>query len=378
MRDRPPLHDGDDAPADAPAAGRRGAGSGVARSRLGRRIDRRLAGLRGEGGVPPPESAGERVEGVVVYRAQGKHFVRVADGVALCSISSKLRKAFATPDADPGSAPRYRVRVGAVASSDPVAVGDRVWLTRGRGGLGMILEVQPRRSSYLRCAAGPRPLEQVIAANVDQIVPLLSVAEPPPHWRLLDRYLVSAEASGLPALVAITKWDLGPDTGTLAAVEAYRRIGYRVLTVSAERGDGMDELREAMRGRVSVLVGKSGVGKSSLLNVLQPGLSLKIAEISSSTGKGRHTTTNAKLYRLDFGAEVIDTPGMREFGLFHVAGDVAAFFPEMRPLIGQCRFPDCSHESDAGCAIRAAVEAGAIGADRYDSLLRLRAETAGG
>jgi ribosome biogenesis GTPase len=258
-----------------------------------------------------------------------------------------------------------------------VAVGDHVWLTRGHGGFGMILEVQPRRSTYLRCAAGPRPLEQVIAANVDQVVPLLSVAEPPPHWRLLDRYLVSAEASGLPALVAITKWDLGPDAATLAAVEAYRRIGYRVLAVSATRGDGVAELREALRGRVSVLIGKSGVGKTSLLNTLQPGLNLKTAEISESTGKGRHTTTNAELYRLDFGAEVIDTPGMREFGLFHVTGDVAALFPEMRSRIGHCRFPDCSHGEDAGCAIRGAVETGEIGADRYESFLRLLTESAG-
>jgi ribosome biogenesis GTPase len=227
------------------------------------------------------------------------------------------------------------------------------------------------------------PYEQVIVANVDQVVPVIAAASPAPKWALLDRYLVSAEAAGIPALVCITKCDLAQDMHgrhdeTLQeAVETYRRIGYPVVLVSALRAFGLDELRQALHGRLSVLVGKSGVGKTSLLNALQPGLGLRVKEVSQATGKGRHATTHLEMFPLEDGGAIVDTPGMREYGLWDVdGGDLALFFPEMRPFLGHCKFGlDCRHDEEPGCAIRKAVLAEQVSPLRYQSYLRLREET---
>jgi ribosome biogenesis GTPase len=233
--------------------------------------------------------------------------------------------------------------------------------------------------------------EQVIAANVDQAVPVFAAAEPPPKWNLLDRYLVSAEAAGVPALICINKADLLPgnadEAAVLDAIYEYRRIGYPVVLVSAHTGEGLDELQAALRGRVSALLGKSGVGKTSLLNALQPGLGLRVSAVSRVNGKGRHTTTHLEMFTLDLPAgkdesspasetAIVDTPGIREFGLWEVSEeDLALFFPEMRPLVGRCRFGlDCRHNQEPGCAIRKATLAGLIHPRRYQSYLRLREE----
>jgi ribosome biogenesis GTPase len=253
----------------------------------------------------------------------------------------------------------------------------------------MIVEVLPRRSRMTRRSAvpmpGAHPFEQVIVANLDQVVAVFAAAQPAPKWGLLDRYLVSAEACELPALICITKLDLlqGRDSELLEALEIYRKIGYPVLLTSAVGGEGLDDVRAALQGRVSALLGKSGVGKTSLLNALQPGLGLRVNQVNERTGKGKHTTTHAEMYPLDglAGMEntaIVDTPGIREFGLWEIDGeDLAHYFPEMRPLVGRCRFGlDCRHDEEPGCAIRKAVTAGQVSPYRYKSLRGLMEEAA--
>lgn len=276
------------------------------------------------------------------------------------------------------------------SAADLIAVGDHVRIAPTEPGRGMILEVLPRKSKLARKSAVPmptaRPHEQVIVANVDQVVPVFAAAAPPPKWGLLDRYLVSAEAANLPALVCLTKADLALDSDGLlepdlqAVVDEYRRIGYPVVLTSALTGRGLGELRAALAGRTSVFLGKSGVGKTSLLNALQPGLGLRVREVSQVTGKGKHTTTALEMFSLSSDGEpwtaIVDTPGVREFGLWELEErDLASFFPEMRSYLGRCRFGlDCAHEEEPGCAIRRAVTAGEISPLRYASYLRLRVD----
>jgi ribosome biogenesis GTPase len=276
--------------------------------------------------------------------------------------------------------------IRALERADPITVGDMVQFIKGEEGAGTILEVLPRRNKLARQSAVPmpsaRPFEQVIAANVDQVVPVFAAASPAPRWNLLDRYLVSAESSGLPSLICITKLDLAKSgDGELndelcTEVEEYRRIGYPVILASAVTGEGVNDLKEALRGRLSVFLGQSGVGKSSLLNAIQPGLGLRVNEVSRVTGKGKHTTTHLEMFSLNFGGDVVDTPGVREFGLWDVEeDDLALFFPEMQPLVGRCKFGmDCEHDEEPGCAIRKAVTAGKISPRRYRSYLKLKVD----
>ncbi len=265
-------------------------------------------------------------------------------------------------------------------------VGDAVQFIRRADGGGEIVRVLPRRNALSRRSAvpmpGARPHEQVVAANLDLVVPVFAAANPEPRWRLLDRYLALAELIEAPALICITKSDLARDGGgdlpaeLSAALAEYRRIGYPVAITSAQDGSGIAGLRQALSGRMSVLLGKSGVGKTSLLNALQPGLTLRIREVNRITGKGRHTTSQAVLYALDSGTDVIDTPGIREFGLWGVRPeDLADLFVEMRPLLGQCRFGlGCRHVDEPGCAVRRAVMAGQISPQRYQSYVKLLLE----
>jgi len=224
----------------------------------------------------------------------------------------------------------------------------------------------------------PGKLCSVIVSNADQVLPVFSVAHPTPRWGLLDRYLVSAEATGLPARIVINKLDLvGRNPGFEEEIEIYRRIGYPVHLVSAVTGEGIDDLKTALQGKLSVLVGKSGVGKTSLLNAIQPGLGLRVRAVSTGElGKGRHTTTHLEMFQLEFGGALVDTPGMRELGLWDIAGEELAYlFPEMAGYLGRCKFGlGCRHDREPGCAVRKAVMAGAISPYRYQSYMRLREE----
>ena len=315
--------------------------------------------------------------GRVFKKTLGKYFVHTHNDASIvveCSISSTLRKTLVYPFADPSSRRPTVDKVEGIKVVDPVAINDTVSFVDAGDGSGLITEVLPRRNKQSRRAAGSKPLEQVIVANVDQIVPVLSAAKPEPKWALLDRYLADAESAGIAALICITKLDLVDEDRFLEEMRVYERIGYRVVMTSAVTGSGLEEFKEALKGQISVFVGKSGVGKTTLLNAIQPGLGLRVGEVSGSTGKGKHTTSHLEMFELDFGGGVVDTPGMREFGLWKADDtDVAWLFPEMRPLIGQCKFgADCSHTHEPGCAIKQAVEAGHIAEWRYESYLKMK------
>ena len=336
--------------------------------------------------------------GIVYSKTIGKYAVRSGGRMIECALSARLRDS--ERDSERGSDrtndwERERARKRAAphardkfrpadkpARHDPVAVGDVVRLEAGANGAGQIVEVLPRRNHIARRSAVPMPsahaFEQVMVANVDQVVPVFAASSPAPKWNMLDRYLALAEHLALPALVCITKADLAPsgDADFDEPLDDYRRMGYPLALTSAHSGAGLDALREALRGRVSVLLGKSGVGKTSLLNALEPGLGLRVAEVSRATGKGRHTTSAVELFPLSMGGAIVDTPGVREFGLWDVAADeLALFYRDLRPWVGQCRFGlDCRHDEEPGCAIRQAVMCGQISPRRYQSYMRLRAE----
>jgi ribosome biogenesis GTPase len=332
--------------------------------------------------------------GVVFRKTLGHYTVHARGRDIDCVLSSRIHKQLIFPTADPTSL-RHRVQeVREIQHVDPVAIGDRVRFKDAGEGHGMttlastnskevrgvIVEILPRRSKLSRPAPvpGQRVFEQVIVSNADLVVPVFAVANPAPKWGLLDRYLVSAEAAELPSLIVINKVDLAwknPDFDQ--EIEVYRRIGYPVLLVSAVTGEGIEELKSRLQEKLSVLVGKSGVGKTSLLNAIQPGLGLRVKAVGAGEiGKGRHTTTHHEMFTLDFGGALVDTPGIREFGLWDVGGDqLAYFFPEMADQVGRCKFGlSCRHDREPGCAIRKAVMAGEISPYRYQSYMRLREE----
>ena len=261
-----------------------------------------------------------------------------------------------------------------------LAVGDRVKLEEGeRGGTWSIAEILPRTSRLARRAPGGAMGERVVAANVDQVVVVFAAARPDPHPRMLDRFLVIAEANELPARVVINKVELVGEAAVRERFAPYARAGYPLHLTSTKERLGLDELHAALAGRTSVLSGPSGVGKSSLINSMYPGLDLRVGEISESVNKGRHTTVGASMHPLPDAGYVVDSPGLREVGLWGLpSSEVAACFPELRPLLGKCRFADCAHEAEPECAVREAVATGEVSRERYESFLKLREELAAG
>lgn len=321
--------------------------------------------------------------GVVYKKSTGIYHVHTDRRVITCAISSKLRRVLVYPIADPSSIRPHVVGVQDINSVDPIAIGDEVKYIDAGDGTGMIYEVLPRRSKFVRPdldsnrkSPARKILEQVIVANVDQVIPVFSIAQPKPKWELLDRYLVSCESLQIPALICVTKNDLAAqvEDEIMIGLEEIERIGYRILLTSALTGEGIDALKTSLVDKLSVFVGKSGVGKTSLLNALEPGLGLRVTDVSPVTGKGKHTTTQLEMFPLNFGGRVVDTPGMREFGLWQIDNaDLALLFPEMRAYVGQCKFGiDCSHTHEPACAIKAALESGEISSRRYQSYRKLR------
>jgi ribosome biogenesis GTPase len=239
----------------------------------------------------------------------------------------------------------------------------------------VIEEVLPRETKLSRLRPGPQqiPVEHVIVANPDQAVFIFSIREPTPRLRMLDRLLVIAENNDLPAIICANKVDLLDEPGEAHQLfGVYQEIGYEVIYTSIHTGRGIEALHDRLRGQLSVLCGPSGVGKSSLLNAIQPDLGLAVREISESTGKGRHTTVGVRLWPLDEGGYVADTPGLREAGFFDIEPEELAWhFVEMRPYLSDCHFSSCTHTHEHGCAVKAAVEAGEIAEVRYESYCRL-------
>lgn len=259
-----------------------------------------------------------------------------------------------------------------------LAVGDDVVLERDeRGSVWAIRDILPRRSVLARRAPGAGVGERVIVANLDQVLVVFAAASPEPHPRMLDRFLVIAEANALRAVIVLNKVDLVPPGSSQERFALYQRIGYDVFFTSVKRGDGLDALHAAIAGKMSALSGPSGVGKSSLLNAMYPGAQLRTAEISQSVNKGRHTTVGARMLPLPDEGFVVDTPGLREIGMWGLdERHLDSCFPEIRDLVESCRFKDCAHIAEPGCAVREGLKAGTVPVVRYDSYLKLRGELA--
>jgi len=253
-----------------------------------------------------------------------------------------------------------------------VVVGDRVRMEAGPSGeLHGIVTVEPRSTLLERRVPegrGARP----IAANIDQVFVVTATIDPAPIPQLIDRLLVVAEANSIPASVVANKVDLDPGE---ALVTRCRKAGYQVYPTSVRSGEGLPLLRDALAGRTSVVTGPSGAGKSSLLNAIQPGLRLRTGEISAKGRRGKHTTVGAVMLPLAQGGFLVDTPGFSEVGLWGVdPRELDTCFPEFRPFLGECKYADCKHRSEPGCRVRAAIEEGAIAADRWQSYLVLLEE----
>lgn len=256
--------------------------------------------------------------------------------------------------------------------TDIAALGDRVQVRDVGDGKALIEEVEPRERVLSRRAPFGEK-EQVIVANPDQAVFVLACKDPEPNPRMLDRLLVAAEREHLPARVCANKFDLDEHGKCEALFERYRQIGYPLHFTSAKTGQGVDELRRELADRISVFAGPSGVGKSSLLNAVQPGLGLRTGGIREQTRKGKHTTVSLKLVPLEVGGFVADTPGLKAFALWDIEPEeLDAYFPEIRQLVAECQFSDCTHLHEPGCAVREALDAGEIHPERYDSYRRMR------
>ncbi|MFQ6048146.1 MAG: ribosome small subunit-dependent GTPase A [Phycisphaerae bacterium] len=269
---------------------------------------------------------------------------------------------------------RRMLRTRLIEQHNAIAVGDHVRFSRSArtqdsGLTGVIESVGPRRGVLTR-RYGDRV--HVVAANVDQVLIVSSVDLPPLKPHLIDRYLVAAHAGQLQPVICINKIDLDADGRVQPILQRYRRLGYTCLATSAVQRTGIDQLGRILAEHQSVIAGQSGVGKSSLLNALQPSLKLKVAPVSQATLKGRHTTALAELLRLDSGGYVVDTPGIRQLELADVSpGQLEAYFVEFVDRVRHCKYPNCTHIPEDGCAIKQAVEHGQIDRDRYDSYVRM-------
>lgn len=254
----------------------------------------------------------------------------------------------------------------------PVAVGDRVRVTVFGPRDAVVEEVLPRRG-YLARRQAETGKEQVMVANVDQVVITVALAEPSFRPRIADRILVAAERGGFEGIIALTKTDLVDDREPFEErASLWRDLGYRTLFTSTVTGEGMDELKQILFGRTTVLAGQSGVGKSSLLNAIEPGLDLRAQTVSDKWGKGRHTTTATALIPLEAGGFVVDTPGIRSWGIAGLEpSDIAIFFRDLAPFVESCKYNECTHDHEPECAVKEAVATGQIDERRYESYLRI-------
>ena len=305
-------------------------------------------------------------EGRVIRARAGLYDVAHDELVLRCTLRGTLKK-------------KQRSETGRRLFADPVAVGDLVIFSQLDHEEGVIEEILPRRSKFSRRYAGRQEeIEQIIVANADQVVAVVSARMPPLNFRTLDRFLILAEAGEMNALICLNKMDLletDQRDQITSTFEVYEKLGYSVIFTSIKIPESIESLKDILKDKFSVIVGASGVGKSSILNAIQPNLELRTAEVGKKTRKGRHTTTLVELFTLDIGGEVADTPGIREVGLWGVDTEyLEYYFPEMEQYIGDCKYKDCGHVKESECAIQNAVESGDIHAERYRSYVVLKTE----
>lgn len=296
----------------------------------------------------------ETVSGWIVAMQSGFYTITTDEGSITCHLRGKLK--------------RHRTQ------GDVASVGDRVQITIQSPGNGMIESIEPRKRAIVRL--DPRPhgeYQQILVANIDQIVIVYACAQPEPHLRMLDRFLVIAEKQEIPAMIVANKVDLVGEEKAHALFEMYPPLGYPVVYTSASSGLGVAELHECLAGKISGLAGPSGVGKSSLLNAIQPALGLAVREVSEANEKGRHTTNVRQIFALNEGGFVADLPGLRSLALWDTQPEeLDGYFPELRDLVMECQFNDCTHTTEPGCAVRKAVTDGVVHPERYQSYIRMR------
>jgi ribosome biogenesis GTPase len=294
------------------------------------------------------------LRGLIICSQSGFYTVETETGSFTCRLRGRLKQG---------------KRLG-----DLVAVGDWVELSPLPDGEGMIELVEPRQRLLSRMAPTPQgEYQQIIIANPDQVVFIFACAKPEPHLGMLDRLLVVAEKQGIPALILANKVDLVEVTQAEALFSHYEPLGYPLIYTSAKSNQGIFELEGKLRGKISVFAGPSGVGKSSLLNSIQPGLGLAIRSVSQATKKGKHTTVVRQLFPLEGGGYVADTPGLKALALWDIRPEeLDGYFPELRRLVADCQFNDCTHIHEPGCAVQAALKRGEVHPERYASYVRMR------
>jgi ribosome biogenesis GTPase len=295
------------------------------------------------------------LSGLIIRAQSGFFTVETGEGLFVCQLRGRIKKG-----------PR---------TGDLAAIGDHVRIAVLEDGSGMIEEIEERKQAIVRL--DPRPqgeYQQILLANADQAVFVFACTHPEPKLRMLDRFLVIAEKQEIPAMIVANKLDLLGQELANDIFGLYLQLGYPVIYTSAKTGQGVEDLRSALAGKVSALAGPSGVGKSSLLNAMQPGLGLEVDEVSAAMKKGVHTTVVRQMFPLASGGYVADTPGWKSLALWDTEPEeIDGYFPELRERVAYCQFSDCTHIHEPGCAVLTAVEAGEVHPERYDSYLRLRA-----
>jgi ribosome biogenesis GTPase / thiamine phosphate phosphatase len=320
------------------------------------------------------EEASGLLEGLITEGSRGRYRVETPSGALWCTLRGRLRKELIYAES---AAARRSARQVSVREGDPVAIGDRVWALPVGAGEGVIERIAPRAGAAMvrqdpDKGRAKRPLISV--SGINQLVIVFAAREPAPHLRLADRFIALAEAQDAAVVICVNKADQGLAPWLDQRLAVYAGLGYAVTRTSAATGAGVEALAGLLTGRVSAFAGPSGAGKTSLLNALEPGLALRVSAISASTGKGRHTTTGARLIPLagPGGGWIADTAGIRALALDPATlGNLPETFREFRPYLGACAFSDCRHLAEPGCAVHAAVRIGAIDAARYDSYHRI-------
>lgn len=335
-----------------------------------------------------------QLTGMVLNGTHGIYDVHTDDGVLRCTLRGKLKKAFAQANSGRSAAGKQAQRTPRFASSNAarverierrdssetplpsrLSVGDYVKIRRIDDSNGLIEEILPRKSELSRMDAGSnehRQIQQTLLANLTQVVVVFATAQPEPHFALLDRYLTICEAAQLSPVICINKADLAHPPDVEAACELYRSLGYRILFTSTQTMQGIEELRELLKDHITLFTGPSGVGKSSLVNALEPGMAVRTGLVSDATGKGRHTTTGSQLYPLSQGGWLADSAGIRALAAWNIEPEeLAHCFVEFRPFLGECEYVDCIHIDEDGCAVIQALEHGLISDERYRSYVRI-------